>query len=69
MTELHSAHTVKAAVTTMRWIYSNLSSSHKHNSNFMCVVRWHLVQDLHSTVNHLQEAENNMNENMNEKNH
>lgn len=45
------------------WASSHLTSSHKHYANLMCVVRRHLVQNLHSPVNHLPQRETELSNN------
>lgn len=40
------------------FLCSHLTSSYKHHSDLMGVVRRHLVQDLHSAVNHLPQRIN-----------
>ena len=40
---------------------SHLTSSYKHHSDLMGVIRRHLVQDLHSSVDHLPEREDVVN--------
>lgn len=45
----------------LKFVCSHLTSSNKHHSDLMGVIRRHLVQNLHSTINHLRQSRHTVN--------